>query len=45
MPVTGSSLVLSVKIVHEGVMRRSEAAYSEMTSRGTSAMAFDGVSF
>lgn len=42
MPVTGSSLVLSVKIVHEGVMRRSEAAYSEMTSRGTSAMALTG---
>lgn len=36
----GSSLLLSWKIVHDGVMRRSEAAYSEMTSRGTSAMVF-----
>lgn len=38
--MTGSSFVLSVKMVHEGVMRRSEVAYSEITRRGTSAMMF-----
>ena len=39
MPVIGSSFVLSWLIVHDGVMRRSEEALSEMTSSGTSAIA------
>lgn len=38
MPVTVSSFALSWLMVHDGVMRRSEAAFSETTSRGTSAM-------
>lgn len=39
MPVTGSSLVLSCEMDQDGVMRRSDCAYSEMTTSGTSAMA------
>lgn len=35
----GSSLVLSWLMVHDGVMRRSDEEFSEMTCRGTSAMA------
>jgi hypothetical protein len=38
MPVIGSSLALSWLMDHEGVMRRSDAALSEITWRGTSAM-------
>lgn len=37
----GSSLALSCPMVQEGVMRRSEAAFSEMTCRGTSAIVLD----
>jgi hypothetical protein len=36
----GSSFVLSVLIDQEGVMRRSDAAFSEITCSGTSAMFF-----
>lgn len=35
----GSSLDLSWVMVHDGVMRRSDEEFSEMTCRGTSAMA------
>ena len=38
MPVMGSSFALSWLIVHDGVMRRSAAAFSDITRRGTSAM-------
>lgn len=38
MPVTVSSFALSWLMVHDGVTRRSTAALSEMTCRGTSAM-------
>lgn len=38
MPVMGSSLVLSWVMVHDGVMRRSEAAFSDITWSGMSAM-------
>ena len=34
----GSSLDLSWLMVHEGVIRRSAAAFSETTYNGTSAM-------
>lgn len=37
----GSSLALSWPMVQEGVMRRSEAAFSDMTCRGTSAIVLD----
>lgn len=40
-PVMCSSLPRSWLIVHDGVMRRSEAVLSEMTSMGTSAMVND----
>lgn len=39
MPVIGSSLTLSSDMVHEGVIRRSEDEFSEITCKGTSAMA------
>lgn len=39
MPVTVSSLVLSWLMDHDGVMRRSAAAFSEITCRGISAIA------
>lgn len=42
MPVTVSSLVLSWLMDHDGVMRRSDDANSEMMRRGTSAMVTDG---
>ena len=38
MPVMGSNFVFNCAIDHAGVMRRSDAEYSEMTWRGTSAM-------
>lgn len=38
MPVTVSSLDLSWVMVQDGVMRRSDCAYSEITRSGTSAM-------
>lgn len=37
-PVMGSSFALSVVMDHDGVMRRSEAEFSEITRSGTSAM-------
>jgi hypothetical protein len=37
-PVIGSSFVFSWPIVHEGVIRRSDEALSDMTMRGMSAM-------
>lgn len=43
MPVTGSSLVRSWLMVHDGVMRRSDDELSEMTSSGTSAILILGV--
>ncbi len=36
MPVTGSSFALSWPMVHDGVMRRSEEEFSEVTWRGIS---------
>lgn len=36
MPVTGSSFALSWLMVHEGVMRRSDEAFSDIIKRGTS---------
>ena len=38
MPVMGSSFVLRVLIDHDGVMRRSDDEFSEITRKGTSAM-------
>ena len=38
MPVIGSSLVLSWLMDHDGVMRRSDAVFSEMTCSGMSAI-------
>jgi len=38
MPVIGSSLALSCVMVHDGVIRRSEDAFSDTTIKGTSAM-------
>src|SRR5262245_32787264 len=38
MPVIGSNLVLSWFRVHDGVMRRSEDEFSEMTCMGMSAI-------
>lgn len=37
----GSSLDLSWLMVHDGVIRRSDEEFSEMTSRGTSAIVGD----
>lgn len=39
IPVTGSSLVLSLLIDHDGVIRRSDEVVSDTTRSGTSAMA------
>lgn len=39
IPVIGSSFVLRVLIDQDGVMRRSDAEFSEITCRGTSAVA------
>lgn len=36
MPVTGSNFAFSCPMVHEGVMRRSEEEFSEVTSNGMS---------
>lgn len=36
MPVTGSSFAFSWPMVHEGVTRRSEEAFSELTRSGMS---------
>ena len=40
-PVTGSNLALSVEMDHDGVIRRSDEEFSEMTCNGTSAMVTD----
>lgn len=45
IPVMGSSLDLSWLMVHDGVIRRSDEEFSEMTCRGTSAMVDDLVWF
>jgi hypothetical protein len=37
-PVTGSNLVLSWLMDHDGVMRRSDEEFSDRTRRGISAM-------
>lgn len=42
IPVMGSSFDLSWLMVHEGVIRRSDEAFSDTTINGTSAMAACG---